>query len=196
MKGRVGLGGVGIARKVGVVAALAAALALPPRAPARADEPAGHELKTEKQIQANLQSDRDLANNHIDVRVSGDVATLKGVVDSEPERGRAVRLASVGGIRIVDDQLKVASADMKATVSDGAITTKIKAQFLANTDIRHADVSVSTNNGVVTLTGTVPTTELRMLAVDLARHTGGVVRVDDELRVAPNAPSAPIAPPR
>ena len=77
---------------------------------ARADEPAERELmKTEKQIQANLQSDRDLANNRIDVQVSDGVATLKGTVDSEAERSRAVRLAGVAGVRIVDDQLKVES---------------------------------------------------------------------------------------
>jgi hyperosmotically inducible periplasmic protein len=164
---------------------------------ARADEPAERELmKTEKQIQANLQSDRDLANNRIDVQVSDGVATLKGTVDSEAERSRAVRLAGIAGVRIVDDQLKVESVGLKATVSDGAVTTKIKAQFLANTDLRSADIKVSTNNGVVTLTGTVPSQELRALAVDLARHTGGVARVDDQLRVVAGPGSPPMAPSR
>ena len=108
---------------------------------ARADEPAERELmKTEKQIQANLQSDRDLANNRIDVQVSDGVATLKGTVDSEAERSRAVRLAGIAGVRIVDDQLKVESLGLTATVSDGAVTAKIKTQLLANTDLRSADI--------------------------------------------------------
>ena len=47
----------------------------------------------------------------------------------------------------------------------------------------------------MTLTGTVPSVELRQLAVDLARHTGGVARVEDQLRVADHA-SPPIAPTR
>ena len=184
-------------RMLGISATLAAQLGLSIGVMARADdEPAGRELmRTEKQIQASLQSDRDLANNRIDVRVSDGIATLKGIVDSEVERATAVRLATVAGIRVVDDQLKVESAGVKAAVSDGAITTKLKAQFLANTDLRQADISVTTNNGVVTLTGTVPSAELRQLAVDLARHTGGVVRVDDQLRVA-NAKSPPMAPTR
>jgi osmotically-inducible protein OsmY len=107
--------------------------------------------------------------------VSDGVATLKGTVDSEAERSRAVRLAGVAGVRIVDDQLKVESLGLKATVSDGAVTAKIKTQLLANTDLRSADIKVSTTTGVVTLTGTVSSHELRALAVDLARHTGGVV---------------------
>jgi osmotically-inducible protein OsmY len=182
---------------LGISATLAAQLGLSVGVMARADEePAGRELmRAEKQIQANLQSDRDLANNRIDVTVSDGIATLKGTVDSETERAKAVRLASVTGIRVVDDQLKVESAGMKAAVSDGAITTKIKAQLFANTDLRQADISVTTNNGVVTLSGTVPSAELRQLAVDLARHTGGVVRVDDQLRVA-GQKSPPLAPTR
>jgi hyperosmotically inducible protein len=184
--------GVGAAMAVALVLAVAGGVA------ARADEaPAGRELmRTEKQIQANLQSDRDLANNRIDVQVSDGVATLKGTVDSDTERRKAVSLASVAGIRVVDDQLKVESVGLEATVTDGAITTKIKGQLLANTDLRKADISVTTNNGVVTLTGAVPSVELRQLAVDLARHTGGVIRVDDQMRVIANPPLAPIAPSR
>jgi hyperosmotically inducible protein len=191
-------------RFVGVWAMVVAGLGIAIGVAARADQPAAptHEpaerelMKTEKQIQANLQSDRDLANNRIDVQVSDGVATLKGTVDSEAERSRAVRLAGIAGVRIVDDQLKVESLGLKATVSDGAVTTKIKAQFLANTDLRSADIKVSTNNGVVTLTGTVPSHELRALAVDLARHTGGVVRVDDQLHVIAGPASPPMAPSR
>ena len=182
---------------LGISATLAAQLGLSVGVMAHADdEPAGRELmRTEKQIQANLQSDRDLANNRIDVSVSDGIATLKGTVDSESERAKAVRLATVVGIRVVDDQLKVESAGMKATVTDGAITTKLKAQYLANTDLRQADIAVSTNNGVVTLTGTVSSPELRQLAIDLARHTGGVIRVENQLRLTGPA-SPPLAPTR
>jgi osmotically-inducible protein OsmY len=189
---------MGMTRMLGVGAAIAAALLLAPGVSAGADnEPAGRELmRTEKQIQANLQSDRDLANNRIDVQVSDGVATLKGTVDSDTERSKAVTLASVAGIRVVDDQLKVESAGLEATVVDSAITTKIKGQLLANTDLRKADIAVTTNNGVVTLRGTVPSVELRQLAVDLARHTGGVMRLDDQMHVISNRPPAPIAPSR
>jgi len=181
------------------VGVMAGALMLALGGAARAnDEPAGRELmRTEKQIQANLQTDRDLANNRIDVRVSMDgVATLKGTVDSEAERNKAVQLASVGGVRVVDDQIKVESAGVTAAVTDSTVTAKIKAQLLANTDLRKADISVTTNNGVVTLAGTVQSLELRQMAVDLARHTGGVVRVEDQMRVLGSTPSPPIAPSR
>lgn len=184
-------------RLLGVAATVALAVLVAGGGSARADGPAGREeMRTEKQIQSLLQSDPDLANNRIDVRVSDGVASLKGTVDSDGERSHAVRIASVAGIRVVDDQLKVESAGLKATVTDGTITTQIKGQFFANTDLRRVDIKVSTTNGVVTLSGTVPSDELRALAVDLARHTGGVVRVEDDIRVIGNPPSGPLAPTR
>jgi hyperosmotically inducible protein len=165
------------------------------RGAAARDEPSGREqMKAEKLIQQNLQNDRDLANNPIDVKVADGVATLKGTVDTDTERDTAVRLASVSGVRIVDDQLTVGGVGAKATLEDSAITTKVKTEILANTDLRRAGISVSTNNGVVTLTGTVPSQEMRLLAVDLARHTGGVTRVEDQLRVLGSTPSDPEVP--
>jgi len=182
-------------RMLGVGAALAGLLAL--TGAARADEPAGHEqMKVEKQIQANLQNDRDLANNKIDVRVSEGVATLKGTVDSETERGQAVSLASVSGVRVIDDQLKVAGAGAGAAVVDSGVTTRVKSQLLASNDLRNADVAVTTSDGVVTLTGAVASEELRRLAIDLARHTPGVLRVDDQIRVAVPPPLDPRLPTR
>jgi hyperosmotically inducible protein len=136
-----------------------------------------------QQIQASLQRDADLRDNHIDVRVVNDVATLKGVVDSDAERAKAVRLAAVGGVKVVDDQLKVQSAGVKEEVTDTAITSKVKAQLVANTTLRHANIDAQTNNGVVTLKGTVPSEDVHRLAVGLVRNTGGVKNVDDELIV-------------
>lgn len=183
---------------LGVGVLFSAALALSAVAAARADEPAARELtRMEKQIQANLRNDSDLADNHIDVRVSSDgVATLKGTVDSEVERRGAVRLAGVAGVRVVDDQLDVEGAGTKAAVPDGAITSAIKVQLLSNAELRQANISVAAKDGVVTLTGTVPSVEQRRLAVDLARHTGGVVRVDDQTRLIGNTPADPEVPVR
>jgi osmotically-inducible protein OsmY len=140
-------------------------------------------------IQTKLQRDADLRDNHIDVRVVNDVATLKGIVDSDAERAKAVRLAAVGGVKVVDDQLKVQSTGVKEEVNDTAITSKVMAQLIATTALRHANIDPHTNNGVVTLKGSVPSEDLRRLAVDLVRNTGGVKHVDDELTVDTTTPA-------
>lgn len=68
-------------------------------------------------------------------------------------------------------------------MTDGAITTSLKAKFLADSTVRSADISVDTNNGVVTLSGTAPSQAAHNLALELARNTDGVKRVDDQVKV-------------
>jgi len=51
--------------------------------------------------------------------------------------------------------------------------------------VRKGDIFVTTNNGVVTLSGTVKSEEVRKRAVDLARGQDGVMRVEDKLTVTP-----------
>jgi hyperosmotically inducible protein len=86
------------------------------------------------------------------------------------------------------------AAPREQTVADDVITTNIQGQYLATTELRHVNVSVTTRNGVVTLTGTVPSSDLRRQAADMARHTGGVVRVDDQMRVIGSTPGDPEVP--
>jgi osmotically-inducible protein OsmY len=162
--------------------------------PARADEAESRESTAKQdEIQTKLENDPGLANNRVDVRVSSDgVATLTGVVDSDGERSKAAQLASVPGVRLVDDQLKVGAAGIKA--ADSAITTSIERQLFSKADLRTANVTVTTTNGVVSLTGAVPSPAVRQTAVDLARRTEGVIRVDDHLRLVGNTPSDPEVP--
>lgn len=152
---------------------------------ARAEAPVRDESSASaaKQIISKLRADPELANNKIEVHVAKGVATLKGKVDSDMEKSRAVTLAAVPGVSIVDDQLKVASEGTKAVVTDSAITTSLKAKFLADSTVRSADISVDTNNGVVTLSGTAPSPAAHTLAVEMARNTDGVKRVDDQIKV-------------
>jgi hyperosmotically inducible periplasmic protein len=167
--------------------AVAVALMVAGGSGARAEQPAparddANAVAT-KQILSKLRSDRDLSDNRIEVHVDKGVATLKGKVDSELEKSKAVTLASVPGVQVVDDQLKVASEGAKAVVTDSALTTAIKAKFVADSTVRGADISVDTNNGVVTLSGTAPSPAAHKLALELARRTDGVKRVDDQIKV-------------
>jgi osmotically-inducible protein OsmY len=71
-------------------------------------------------------------------------------------------------------------------VSDAWITTKVKTQFVGVDTLKGSDISVDTNqNGVVTLTGTVPNETARGRAVDIVKTTKGVHRVVDQMRLAP-----------
>lgn len=70
-------------------------------------------------------------------------------------------------------------------LSDSWLTTKIQAQYFADEDVKARHINVSTRSGVVTLTGFVDGPAQREEAVQIARNTDGVVRVEDRLTMAP-----------
>lgn len=61
---------------------------------------------------------------------------------------------------------------------DSLITSKIKSKYIADIHLKSYDISVSTHNGVVVLTGTVPTMEMRQKAIEVAQTTVGVKAVN------------------
>lgn len=68
-------------------------------------------------------------------------------------------------------------------VTDAALTSAVKAKFLADSKVSGLKIDVDTNNGVVTLTGNVASKGEAQEAVKLARSTEGVRQVVDKLRV-------------
>lgn len=65
---------------------------------------------------------------------------------------------------------------------DGLITSKIKVRLNADPSDTH-DIHVETFKGTVQLSGFVETTEIRLVALDLASHVEGVERVEDLLDI-------------
>jgi osmotically-inducible protein OsmY len=63
-------------------------------------------------------------------------------------------------------------------IDDSLITTKVKSSFVADSTVSALDISVETNQGVVTLTGLVTNETERQRAVQIARETSGVKQVD------------------
>lgn len=69
-------------------------------------------------------------------------------------------------------------AESEQPMGDTWITTKVKAQLLANQDVSGLDISVETVNGVVNLSGDVETQAEADRAVAVAQDIEGVTRVD------------------
>ena len=68
-------------------------------------------------------------------------------------------------------------------VSDTLITGKVKAAITADNGMKDADISVKTENGNVTLTGSVKSPEQVTLAAALAQRQEGVNRVENQVAV-------------
>lgn len=78
---------------------------------------------------------------------------------------------------------------------DGWITMKIHSAYIPETVLEGSNIDADTTNGVVTLTGTVPSEAARLRAIALAKATDGVKSVTDKLRVAPPPDAKPGATP-
>ncbi|MDC8759021.1 BON domain-containing protein [Janthinobacterium fluminis] len=71
----------------------------------------------------------------------------------------------------------------KAAIADTVITTKVKADLVKAPDLKAMDVHVETVNGVVMLSGFVPSQAEAKKAEDLARSVEGVTDVKSALKV-------------
>jgi hyperosmotically inducible periplasmic protein len=76
-----------------------------------------------------------------------------------------------------------AAAPAKTPVTDSWITVKIQAQYFADPAVKGRNIDVTSNNGAVMLMGRVESEQARQRAVEIAKQTDGVSRVDDHLVV-------------
>jgi hyperosmotically inducible protein len=67
--------------------------------------------------------------------------------------------------------------------SDTVVTTKVKAAIVADKSLSALDIAVATNNGIVTLTGTVASSTQSDAATHAARGVEGVKQVKNDLKV-------------
>lgn len=79
--------------------------------------------------------------------------------------------------------LERGASGMKAVVGDTVTTGKIKAAIASDSGMKDSDVSVSTTQGIVTLSGTVKSREQVTISTNLAQRQEGVSRVESQLTV-------------
>ena len=70
-----------------------------------------------------------------------------------------------------------------AYVDDSWITSKVKSEMVANKQVRARDISVNTNRGVVTLSGSARTEEESNKAAEIAHSVKGVTQVENNIHV-------------
>jgi len=81
---------------------------------------------------------------------------------------------------------------------DTTIANDIKAKIFSDPDLKTTNVDVAVKDGVVTLSGELPSAEMQLKLYKLAEGTAGVRQVDDQMRVqgsqAAEAQAAPETP--
>ena len=79
--------------------------------------------------------------------------------------------------------------------SDQALATDIQARLYANDVTRAAQVKVAVVDGVATLSGDVPSSDVALQAMTVANGTAGIKSVNNQMNVATVAAALPAAPP-
>lgn len=127
-----------------------------------------------------------------DIKVTSEEGrvTVTGTVASQQEKDRIMNdIRKVSGVKSVDDRLNVKNVSDSGTVGDyiddAAITTVVKGKFLGQKGLDSLDISVKTNQGVVTLSGEVENASQIGLAENVAMEADGVKSIVNKLTLKP-----------
>lgn len=125
------------------------------------------------------------------VKTEAGVVTLNGHARTPTAKELAGKLAAnTDGVRRVNNYLSVSTADSKAdevrnaakdakaAISDGWITSKVKSSLFYSRNLDALEISVATQDGMVSLSGTVLSNAERELAIEIASNIRGVRGVD------------------
>lgn len=127
----------------------------------------------------------------VNIKVSGGAAALPGEYNTSPtgarvdDKAREAGRDAEGVAREAGRDVAAAGREAGAVVTDAAITTAVKSKLLVDTTVGGLKIDVDTKDGVVTLTGTVSTPREETEALQIARRTDGVKKVEDKLTVVP-----------
>ncbi|UFQ97900.1 BON domain-containing protein [Pseudomonas wenzhouensis] len=134
----------------------------------------------------------------IQVRSEAGNITLSGHAQTPAAKELAGQLAAnTDGVREVFNHLSISTADSSSSevqtaveearenISDSWITSKVKASFFYSRNLDAMNIAVNTDDGLVSLRGSVLSGAEKRLAVEIARNIRGVRGVDaDALRIS------------
>ncbi|MBI3654769.1 MAG: BON domain-containing protein [Acidobacteria bacterium] len=172
----------------------------------------------ENSVKTKLDTDAQLKAVNLGVSADAETnqVTLSGTVDSEALRTRAIDLAksAQAGI-LITDKIMVKPREMSRTdytqeqakqerekgksygdkigdtLDDAWIHTKIVAKLITNSNTPERKINVDVVNNVVTLRGTVDSTEQKAEAERVAKNTDGVKSVNNQLKVSGKMAATP-----
>jgi osmotically-inducible protein OsmY len=136
----------------------------------------------------------------LDIQVKSETGNiiLSGHAQTPAAKELAGQLAAnTDGVREVFNHLSISTADSSSSevqttldearenISDSWITSKVKASFLYSRNLDAMNIAVNTDDGLVSLRGSVLSSAEKRLAVEIARNIRGVRGVDaDALRIS------------
>ncbi len=138
-------------------------------------------------VKLALLEDPRLFPYEIEVEAGSDEVTLTGKVSTETEKAAAATIAStVSSVKTVSNKLEVVKELLEVIThkQDDIITRHIKERFAKSATVTAANFDVKTEQGVVSLSGTVRFQVIVLEAVEAAKQVPGVKAVKtDKVRI-------------
>lgn len=137
-------------------------------------------------VKSTLLADSQARSVDTSVETRKGEVLLSGFVDSQAQADREVQLAKgVEGVQSVQNKLMI--KDGKSTagnqLDDSVITVKVKSALLADDQTRGTEFAVTTNKGVVQLSGFVDSADEQARATSVARNVEGVQSVVNDTSI-------------
>ena len=175
------------------VAAALAGLALAgcnhPDTPADSKVTAGTELDDAvitTKVKAALMTDSLGKGGDTSVETRKGEVLLSGFVDNQAQADREVQLAkAVEGVQSVSNKLMVkdGKSTAGAVLDDSVVTVKVKSALMTDQATRGTEIAVTTNKGVVQLSGFVDSADEQARATSVARNVEGVQSVVNDTSI-------------
>ena len=126
-----------------------------------------------------------LKGDDIKIQSKDGAVTLTGTVAEESHKTLAREtVASLSGVKTVDNRLEVKGAPLAATNSDAWLVTKVKTTLLFHSSVSAGATEVNVKDGVVTLRGDAGSQAQKDLTTEYAKDIDGVKDVKNEMVVS------------
>jgi len=138
-------------------------------------------------VKLALMEDPRVFPYEIEVEAGSDEVTLSGKVSTEAEKAAAAKIASaIPNVKSVSNKLEVVKElpELMTHKQDDIITLHVKDRFAKSATVTSANFDVKTEQGVVSLSGTVRFQVIVLEAAEAARQVPGVKAVKtDKVRI-------------
>ncbi len=140
-------------------------------------------------VKSTLLFHRSVSATATDVDVKDGIVTLRGKADNQAQKElTAEYVKDIEGVKDVVNEMTVAKAPgekrtIGQEIDDASITAQVKMTLLSHRSTSALNTSVSTKDGVVTLSGKAKNAAERDLATKLAQDVNGVKEVKNQMTV-------------
>jgi osmotically-inducible protein OsmY len=141
-------------------------------------------------VKAALLYRRNVSGTKTDVSVKDGVVTLKGVAASQAQKDLTTEYAKdIDGVKSVENEITVSPSlgtrgeTTGEKVDDASITAQVKGSLLAHRSTSMLKTKVTTNDGVVTVSGTARNEAEKALVTKLVTDINGVQSVVNSMTI-------------